>query len=143
MTKELKIVKDYYVYVLFRECGTPFYVGKGRLNRWLDHERKKPRRPTHKDHLIAKIKREGIPIHKEKLKEGMTNEDALDLEIRTIKAIGRYPKGPLLNGTDGGEGHANPSLEARLKISLAHKGLLVLQVKREHQNNELGCARRV
>lgn len=108
-------MNDYYVYILFRADGRPFYVGKGRGDRWTDHERRLAKRPTHKDHLVAKMKREGADIPKAKVAENLSDDEAYSVEIEMIRAIGRYPCGPLLNATDGGEGHSNPSPEAKAK----------------------------
>lgn len=41
--------KDYYIYVLFRLNGVPFYLGKGRRNRWHYHEQHAIAGGSHKD----------------------------------------------------------------------------------------------
>ena len=58
-------MNDYYVYALFRENGDPFYVGMGRGDRWLHHEKHCHRRNTHKDNIIKKIKATGAAVAKE------------------------------------------------------------------------------
>lgn len=47
----------FYVYVLFDWRGIPRYVGKGKGNRWLDHERKsdpknRPRKMRSYEHPV-------------------------------------------------------------------------------------------
>jgi hypothetical protein len=115
--------KNCYVYILFRETDLPFYVGKGSGDRWNDHERHEHKRgKTHKDKIVRYMLRNNLPIRKVKFAVGLTHEASLFLEKVLIEKIGRHPIGPLANGTDGGEGHSNPSLEARAKLSAAHKG---------------------
>lgn len=100
---------QFYVYAYLREedddvcfAGTPYYIGKGK------GERKN----------VPKIQRVGskgngmrdlLPKSPEQiiiLKSGLTERDALDLEIKLIAFYGRVDKaeGCLLNQTDGGEG---------------------------------------
>ena len=119
------MTSDYYIYIFFRETGEPFYVGKGRGNRWLIHlrEAKKAGRGTHCINIIRGMLSRGIDVPKIKLHHGLTNRQALDYEIALIAAIGRTINGgPLVNRTSGGEGHGDPSPEARAKISAAHRG---------------------
>ena len=99
-------MNDVYVYVLFRLDGHPFYVGKGRRNRWLYHERDVRRGLTkcYKSRIISQILEKGQSVPKVKVAEGLCNDDACSLEQMLIAAIGRYPNGPLANQTDGGEG---------------------------------------
>ena len=92
----------YYVYVLYRgDTGAPFYVGKGKGNRWLHHERDCRRRRSQKDHLICKLLDAGLPIPKIKVLENLTSAQASEAEIALIAELG---KDTLLNLTDGGEG---------------------------------------
>lgn len=118
------VKRDRYVYMLIREDGTPFYVGKGSGNRMFDHERKTScgRSATHKDHIIAKMKAAGAEVRKQKIAEGLTDEEAFAIEIEAIRLIGRLPHGMLVNATDGGEGARNLSPESRARISAAHVG---------------------
>ena len=95
---------DHYVYILSREDGvTPFYVGKGHDDRWLDHEKDAKRERSHKAAIIRKIQAAGLAVPKRKAAEGLTNAEACALEVRLIAEIGRAPLGPLVNLTDGGE----------------------------------------
>ena len=110
---------DSYVYVLFRADGTPFYVGKGRATRWGDHERDArlglhPR--LHRLNIIREMFRAGFKdIPKVKIAEGLTHQESLSREIAIIAAIGRYPDGPLVNQTPGGDGYRDQPAEERAK----------------------------
>lgn len=94
-------MNDYYVYMLYRiDTGIPFYVGKGRGDRWVLHERGKVRGNPYKDNIIKKMKTlfgvQSIP--KIKVYEGLTNDVACIfdvaciLERQLICDIGRFPK---------------------------------------------------
>lgn len=101
-----------YIYVYFRPDGSPCYVGKGSGNRWVAHER----RPTNK--ILARIiAKAGGELPKVKIRTGLTDAEAFEIERALIKAIGRFSVGgPLVNMTDGGDGVVNPSDEARQKL---------------------------
>ncbi len=100
----LSMTNSYYVYSLFRETGEPFYIGKGKGPRWLEHARKAKPGRSHKDHIILEMSRRGFTVPAKKLHENLTHEEACELEIGLIALIGREPNGPLVNMTDGGEG---------------------------------------
>ncbi|MEM9499902.1 MAG: GIY-YIG nuclease family protein [Pseudomonadota bacterium] len=107
-----------YVYILFRETGQPFYVGKGNGNtRALEHvsEARRTGRLTHKLNVIRAIERTGGRV-RYAFEFGFASEsDALARERALIAGLGRHDlkKGPLTNQTDGGEGTSNPSEESR------------------------------
>lgn len=113
----------FYVYVIFRPNGVPCYVGKGTRGRWLEHERMGAKH--YNKHLGRIIKNAGGELPKVKLREGLTEADALATEIALIAAIGRGKHGPLVNLTDGGDGQTGwvPSDETRAKIGAANSGL--------------------
>lgn len=116
----------YYVYILFRDCGSPFYVGLGRSNRWLAHEQRAHLKRTHKDRLIAKILLQRGDIPKIKVRENVTKQQAIETEIALIATLGREPTGPLINQTSGGDGVADLKPELRKtigqKVGLKLKG---------------------
>ena len=116
---------DFYVYVLFRDDGRPFYVGKGHGDRWLDHERRaRYGRKGHRFAIIRDLQARGVELAKVKLHEGLTEATANAYEVALIAAIGRVPHGPLVNLTDGGEGASGvkPSPEAIAKSAAARRG---------------------
>jgi len=115
MADDIVLPSDCYVYILFREDGiTPFYVGKGRGERWLAHELNAKRGRSYKDNIIMAMKDAGVIVPKKKIAEGLTNAEALALEIRTIAEIGRiHDGGPLTNLTAGGDGAPDLSPEAK------------------------------
>jgi NUMOD3 motif len=123
---------DYYCYILFRRKPRvePFYVGIGRGDRWLHHERgakrEKPYRDTNtrKRAIIQAILRDGLDVPKIKFATGLTKAEAAALEILLIATLGRSPNGPLVNLTDGGDGiEGKPkSASHRAAISAALKG---------------------
>jgi len=122
----------YYVYILSREDGTPFYVGFGKGNRWLDHERscKSKERDSHRSRIIRGMLESGVSIPKVKLAEGLTRDEAVALEIRTIAEIGREPLGPLVNQTAGGDGQRDMTQELRDRISAKISAGLVGNARR-------------
>lgn len=134
----------FYVYAIFRPWdGSPCYIGKGMEDRINQHRRAGA---NHYNPMLADIfkeaKRLGIEVPIAKIRQSLTNGEALDTEIALISAIGRGGLGPLVNMTDGGEGmsghkasedhkrkisaaqkHRAPaSAETRAKISAARKG---------------------
>jgi hypothetical protein len=94
-----------YVYLLFRLDGTPLYVGKGKGDRWLRHARRGGRHPNlHLRRIILAAQAEGKELPVIKLRENLTDAQALEIERCFIAAIGREANGgPLVNLTDGGE----------------------------------------
>lgn len=116
-------IADIYIYVLFRSDGiTPFYIGMGRGQRWLAHERDAWRNRSHKDRIILKMLAGGIlTVPKTKILERLARAEAIALERTMIQLVGRFPKGPLANRTDGGEGLFNPDEATRQKMREARK----------------------
>ena len=101
--------KEFYVYAYIRnaddDCcfaGTPYYIGKG----------KRAREDVSKIQVIGSRgtrMRDLLPDDPKQiivLKDGLSEEEALGLEIKLIAFYGRADKGNgcLLNQTDGGEG---------------------------------------
>lgn len=103
---------SFYVYHLINpNTKIPFYVGKGKKNRMYVHERltKQGKIPNNNRLLFREIKKilDGFgKIEYIKIKEGITENDALLLETQEIKKYGRRNNktGILCNLTDGGEG---------------------------------------
>ncbi len=112
--------RKFYVYVLFRPCGEPFYVGMGSGRRWLKHEWR-----SHNPHVSAIIKQAGGEVPKVRVRSWLTADEAVAVEIALIAAIGRESHGgPLVNLTDGGEGVVGFAwtAEQRAKMSERRKG---------------------
>lgn len=115
-------MNNYYVYALFRENETPFYIGMGKGRRMHAHVPAARRGKTHKDRIINKLNRDGQRVLVVKLVDGLTREEAVSVECDLILLIGRYPNGPLSNLTAGGDGSKDMSLESRSRIGAASKG---------------------
>lgn len=111
---------DFYVYVLFRPTGEPCYVGKGCRQRWTSHERRQTYANPHLARIIAAA---GGAIPRVKVREGLSDPEAIEIEIALIAAIGRETAGPLVNLTDGGQGKRGRVLssETKAKISASVK----------------------
>jgi hypothetical protein len=113
--------REFYVYVIFRPDGRPCYVGKGKGGRWEVHFRNA--RNKHLSNIISKA---GGNVPVVKVREHLTNEEAIATEIAWIAALGRKKDGgPLVNLTDGGEGTTGlfVSLETRARMSEASKAM--------------------
>lgn len=116
---------DFYIYVLFRENGIPFYLGKGRGNRWSAHEWPCMKNTTsRKASIIRNMHSRGFEVIKTKIHENLTEHTAHEYEIALINAIGRDNKGPLVNLTDGGDGVSGlrKTPESVEKTAAAHRG---------------------
>lgn len=107
----------FYVYVLARPNGQPFYVGKGKGRRIHEHERMaRSGHRCHKCSIIRKIWSQGGEVQRYIVFEAENEDEALAYEQEIIALHGRAL---LVNCTDGGEGIPNPSQEVRSKISEA------------------------
>jgi hypothetical protein len=100
----------FYVYVLFDENAIPRYVGKGRGNRWLAHDRASDPNNPNKNAFIRKTIHAIGEVPKVKICEGMTEIAALGLERLLINSIGRAPHGPLVNLTDNRNGPTSETI---------------------------------
>lgn len=114
----------FYVCILFRENGTPFYVGKGRGTRWMWHERSaRTGGISHKDRLIRGVLERRETIAKIKVAEGLSNVVAIEMEKFLIKKLGRETDGgPLINQTQGGDGCVEPDDELRYRMGNGMRG---------------------
>ena len=113
----MTVCRDCYVYILFRPWdGSPCYVGTGKGKRCFHTEKTTTNR--HLIFIIKKAKRLGLEIPVIKVRENLSDAEALAIEIALIKAIGREKDGgPLVNLTKGGDGLVDPSPEIRARIS--------------------------
>ena len=131
------------------ECGDytfdhePFYVGKGKDQQYIMHLLQSKnnndiplRENRHKFHKIKNILKENLEPIILKVKENISEQEAFELEICLIWAIGRsdLKLGPLTNLTDGGEGTQGRICRKRTKnkISKSNKG----KIRTEEFKNE-------
>lgn len=120
-----------YCYIDPRD-NIPFYVGKGKNTRYLDHLSEATNKKKHNSKVfkIREITSEGLTPTIIKIEENLSEEYAFDLEIKLIAELGRLDSGTgvLCNRTDGGEGvsgHSQGPLseERKLKNSLYSKNI--------------------
>ncbi len=112
--------RAYYVYVLLRPNGSPFYVGKGKGRRIKVHTLDAQRgHVCLKCNIIRKLWRAGADFTYSIVFSTDDEQEAFDYERRLIAAIGREY---LANQTDGGEGTSNPTDDTRNKRRAALTG---------------------
>lgn len=118
----------FYVYVLSRPDGTPFYVGKGQRRRIAFHQvYARLGRKSHRYSVMRKIWSGNDDVRYRIAEFFDTEADAIAAEVAIISKIGRKKYGgPLVNQTDGGDGVSGLryvfTAEHRAKISAAGKG---------------------
>lgn len=134
----------FYSYILFRPSGVPFYVGKGQGGRCWSHLRGAGKKNTWKDSIIAQAQQNELEIPIVFIAENLLEEEAHWYEMAFIKAIGRFPNGPLVNMTGGGEGVSGliHSSLTKAKMSRAHKGIRFTEDHRR-KLSEAGKKRRL
>lgn len=108
----------FYVYEHWRpDTGACFYVGKGKKNRaWAMAGRSLKHRA-----VVSKLVAAGLVPDVRIVARDLTNDQAIAIEVATIKKYGRKN---LCNLTDGGEGCLGwvPSEETRKRIGSKNKG---------------------
>jgi hypothetical protein len=121
-------MKNCYVYAYLREADqSPYYIGKGSGKRAYT-EHRNVRIPGNKELIVI-------------LKDGLTNDEAHELEIKFINQYGRKNNGTgiLHNKTDGGEGTSGATLteHTRKRMSDASKGVSKSTSHRENISKAL------
>ncbi len=141
--EEIKANKrEFYVYLLKKQDGIPFYVGKGNCKgfRIGDHinEAIKTKRRNYKLNVIRSLLKRGEQIDYEVVLFTKDEKIAFGKEIGLIALYGRRDNktGILTNMTDGGDGTSGRivSIEEREKISKLHKGKVVSDQTRQKQS---------
>lgn len=136
--------KDYYVYILFDAFAVPRWVGKGRGNR-IDNSAKAC--PLDRNWQKAKFIEQTIEALKDVpriiVQSHLTEEKAFQTEEALIKAIGRHPKGPLVNWTDGGSnfGPWYDRLSKSQRLEHASKATSRLTPEQRKENGRKGGIR--
>jgi len=116
-----------FIYGSFEFEYEPFYIGKGKGDRIKAHFRPSSLNlPCRKNSKIKKINACGLSPVVGKIREGLTETEAMLTEREAIITIGRIDtnSGPLTNMTDGGDGASGciPGIETREKRSASLKG---------------------
>jgi len=113
-------IPRFYVYVLARPNGKPFYVGKGTGDRIVRHEvEARNGHKCHKCNIIRKIWASGGEVQRYTVLTTDDEQEALDYEVTLIALFGAST---LANQTSGGES-GTLSDEARAKVSAALRGV--------------------
>lgn len=114
--------RRFYVYILARPNGKPFYVGKGSGDRVFMHDTEaRTGHRCYKCNIIRKIWKSGGEVQRYMMLETDDEQEALAYEVELIALYGRKT---LANLTDGGEGVAGyaykrtPETLERMRSSL-------------------------
>lgn len=115
-----------YIYQDLKFDYEPIYVGKGQKRRCKNHLKLRLQSKNIFYNKLNKMIKEGFEPKIFIIKNNLTEEDAFNYEIQTIKKIGSIinKTGPLTNQTYGGEGSSGRivNAETKNKISKANKG---------------------
>jgi hypothetical protein len=135
----------HYIYLHRRaDTGEPFYIGKGKMRRgWGYYERAHAPRVKNK-HWMNIVAKHGLAV--EILAHCKSDQDAQYVERLLIAQIGRASlgKGPLINKTDGGDGHAgiiaSEELRAKRRLNSSGKrsGAWVASIREARKNGGNG-----
>lgn len=107
----------FYVYILARPTGKPFYVGKGKRNRIYAHENEaRTDCQCHKCRVIRKIWKSGGEVQRYKVLTTHDEMEAYAYEAQLITLIGRES---LVNLRDGGRDGGNFTDAALIEIGAA------------------------
>ena len=103
---------DYYTYAFLRDDHTPYYIGKGKLNRAYKKRGGGVNRPRNKDKIVI-------------LKSSLTEAEAHKHEVYMISVLGRKDIGTgiLRNRTDGGEGTSGRLVSEETKRKMSQSSL--------------------
>lgn len=121
MIRFLKTYNGFYNYILYDDTSgmeIPFYVGKGKGMRCLQHVRNHPGTNKNVKDLIQSIHTKNHKVIYELCNLTYDENDSFQHEIILIKDIGRKDLGlgPLLNRNDGGRGGGNISKQSVQKM---------------------------
>jgi hypothetical protein len=121
--------QTFYVYVLARPNGKPFYVGKGTGRRIFKHDYEARNGcACHKCNIIRKIWRSGGDVQRYIMLETDNEQESFDYEIELIAL---YGLSTLANRTAGGDGPSNPKEATRAKMRAAKQGRPLPLTQRE------------
>ena len=101
----------------------PFYIGKGKRNRIIAHFCPSSLKENNfKSKKLKKMISEGIDPFKIKIYENLSEKESLFIENSLIFEIGRRDmgKGPLTNGSDGGEKNNNQNRKTKRIIQIVN-----------------------
>lgn len=134
----MKHQKIYYVYeYVDPRNNQPFYIGKGKGNRFNHHIKNlNDNYNLHKTNKIKKILSENLKPIINIISSGLTETEAFEMENSLIMEFGRVDNktGCLVNLTNGGEGQSGwiPSYEYRKKMSESKSGVKNGMFGRKH-----------
>ena len=128
------IMNKFYVYQYLREDGSPYYIGKGTGNRAWTKGKNEIGKPQTLDRIVI-------------IEDGLTDKEAIDLEIQLIQQYGRIDLGTgmLRNKTEGGEGAAGYKhtdlAKQKISDSSATRGPVTEQTKQKIIRHHKGKSR--